>query len=157
MRPVGTTDLGLPKGSIQFKVDCQTLADITNGTTPLWNDYYKLIRTRIVNTVAGIGSQEGMPLKNQVGPIDWRPQSFNKMEDASANEAMDTDDSLKWQSCGRTSWPNKHIMVFSDGGFRSKRKKARHKASEALKVEQCKSSLMAEAIVLEEASRFASC
>ena len=39
-RPVGTTDPGASRGSIQFMVDCQTLAETTRGATPLRNEFF---------------------------------------------------------------------------------------------------------------------
>ena len=78
---------------------------------------------------------------------------------------MDNSTDIEWQACSRSSWLNKHIVVFSDGGFRSKQelasaawivtevkaKVATIIAKGSIAINACTSSFVAEAIALEHA------
>ena len=112
-------------------------------------------------------------------PIEWRPRSFNQLADDLANKAMDTKMDLEWECEAGTSWLNKDLLIFSDGGFRQKGKSASaawivinkptvpyatdgqsgtaHIIAKgaAFLSDGCSSSFMAEAIALEHATKLA--
>ena len=76
---------------------------------------------------------------------------------------------MLWESCGRSTWEGKYIMIFSDGGFRKRKETASAESvvieligkeagfiGEGTKmVNMCTPSFMAEAIALDEAARYA--
>ena len=87
------------------------------------------------------------------------------MADELANSTMNNGVDIDWQACSRSSWLNKHIVVFSDGGFRSKQELAAAAwvvtevnamvatviAKGSIAINACTSSFEAEAIALEHA------
>ena len=106
-------------GRTQFVVDCQPLSNIICGKTPIINNEFAPMCERIFNNLHSI-IRLGGTFQNKSYPIEWRPRNFNQLADALANQAMDLSMDLFWSSDVNGSWRDKDILVFSDGGFRSK-------------------------------------
>ena len=107
------------KGRVSFIVDCQPLSEITCGQTPINNTIYEPICERIINNLFQI-MRNGHIFMKPSQPVEWRPRNFNQFADELANKAMDTGMDLEWESEVGGSWCEKDILVFPDGGFRSK-------------------------------------
>lgn len=91
-----------------FVVDCQTLADISNGSTPLRNDHYRPICTRIGHNLAAVG----MTLKNPVEAMECRPRTFNKLADALANEVVGEEKKCSGEVAGEHRGKGKESSCF---------------------------------------------
>jgi len=162
-------------GRVSFIVDCQTLSDITCGQLPINSKTYEPICERITNNLFQI-MRNGQTFAKPSRPVVWRPRSFNQLADELANKAMDTEMDLEWECEVGVSWANKDILIFSDGGFRSKGNSAsaawvvidkptipsctngQHGTAHIIAKgaiflsDGCTSSFMAEAIALEKAT-----
>ena len=106
-------------GRTQFVVDCQPLSNIVCGKTPIINKEFARICERTFNNLLSI-IRTGGTFQNKSFPVEWRPRNFNQLADEWANRAMDLGTDLSWFSDVNGSWSDKDILVFSDGGFRSK-------------------------------------
>ena len=61
--------------------------------------------------------EKGALLKDHVRPVESRLRVLNKLADTLANQSMDNDMELDWQSCKRCSWTNRNLLILSDGVF----------------------------------------
>ena len=108
---------------VQFIVDCQPLANIVNGVTPITSENYGPICKRINNNLVAF-VDDGASSHNLACPVIWRPRHFNQLADELANRAMNIGEDFEWFCDTSTNWDTKDLIICSDGGFRAKGKSA---------------------------------
>ncbi len=100
-----------------FIVDCQPLQRITCGRTPLLNDSYLPLFTRILDNLRDIFKEGFVPPRLVDDPILWVKRDKNKLADYLCNVTMDRKRS--WRKERSIDMPSKyHWFAVSDGGAR---------------------------------------
>ena len=100
-------------------VDCQALAEIVNGGSPLSDDNYVPMFRRIASSLAQLLCQDWRPARDCDDPVEWRMREWNRQADFVVNEAMDSGAAMEWSDLVLLSNAcYRNVLVFSDGGLR---------------------------------------
>lgn len=100
-----------------FIVDCQPLQRITCGHTPLLNDSYAPLFTRVLDNLKGIFQEGFVPPRTVDDPVLWVDRGRNKLADYLCNVTMDRKRS--WRKERSIDMPPEfNVVAVSDGGAR---------------------------------------
>ena len=109
---------------LEFVVDNEAVANISNGIIRVSNDFYKAPFDRIRNRLFCLYRERFEYKSGFLDPVDWRPREFNTAADHAANCALASNEdidtlrtTLRQSICSRTV----AIQVFCDGGYVSGR------------------------------------
>ena len=100
-------------------VDCQVLAGLVNGTTPLLDESYRPPLRRMAASLDRLLQRGLRPPRDWDDPVCRRERSWNRQVDWVANRAMDAQQEVHWvdQDIAMIS-ERSYVLLFSDGGFR---------------------------------------
>ena len=103
----------------RFVVDCQALAGIITGLTPLQDETFGPVFRRMTERLDVALRSGWRSLADWADPVVWREREWNQQADFLANLAMDSNSPRRFiNHHAATRLSSGNVLVFSDGGLR---------------------------------------